>query len=357
MSFAKEVHALRSPDPRVRRRSLLVGILRYADSRLGPTAYQEFLNQARSLGLPISADEGFESHDLNELSILVSLLLGTLPAVEDATIDRFGLHVGSTTVTGATVVSGDVEAVGASQIAGDSSVGAVEIKGFDASTAAQLTASGGVSVPNGGVVAEVAAAGLFDHNPKEVYSEGVLAGGHLGLHQQRPLGEVIEGLPVEDRGVFFEDQAGALQYVKAGDTALPGERFVTVSRDGMFDSGWQRLVAHDVGDTATNPPYEETYPLNVAVPFGAPGDRLGIVDTQVFLRSPPITATDGQALPGSHSGSVTCMTQVFGSLRSGIGVMIDQAGQLRIRIGRESRVDQRFTHAEFRVLIWFRGTE
>jgi hypothetical protein len=342
---------LKAPDRRARAAAQLAGILRYASSRLTPHALESFYAWLDFHGLPQNPADILNASDSSAaLQAVTDLVRGLMEPVTAATLPYLSLQVDAdVTVSGVLEVRGDT-------IANDI-----------ASAAAECSATVVRVFPDVSVVTDASAANAdvasVDGDPGEINRSGAFIVGNARLLSKRFV------KAVSDYGTgfwsIFEDQANGLSHWKKNTAGFANDRRAIVDAPG-FDTGWLEISMHLVGDTATNPPYEQTYGLKVTLDAGVIGDRYGVVDWQVFARTPVTPDGNGPHVsPGSsqYGFPTNPGSRYYSSAHplqsgpiAGVQPVLESDGKLRLRVGLVgARLDGSTLRAQLRMLLWLRG--
>lgn len=345
---------LRHRSPQVRDGVAAEGLFAWARKVLPEEQLLTFRLALQVLNLPRTAKElrDLPGFDVNFVAIW-EIILGLAPEITDA--NYFSLD--GVRFAGATVTT-DLSVGGRFRLGGDGTVGgAAGVQGLIQVPSSAPPPSVGTLAATAGNIG-IAGGANFGALPNPTPEAGWLKAENeafiLALRFPRrsswPTARALADTVGADAGALFLDERGDPQYTKLRYGSAPNDARVKLSAP-LLDTGWGQFVAHHVGDTTTNPPYEITYPLGILPnAFAGPGDQLGAVDVQVWTRrhSTYLPLRVGPATR-SHStaSSGVVGTQFWYDLTDGIRLVVQGSGLARQGLT---------VLQEFRVMVWLRGS-
>lgn len=339
-----QLEHFRSPDRALRDRAALVGLLRYARSRLSAAAYRRVTAWAAYHEIPLDPDVfvGVGNRTLL-LEALETLIKGYQEAVNDDTLPTLSTSMGGTSDADSIDVANDVRVSADLIITGDLTLGG----NLSASELApqKIELSGDLVVPSSGLAV---GAVVQPVTRGEVRIETRMEAESFRLTQSFGRPAFFRDNP--DDMALFETLNGRLGWVKVNSAAVSGDEYNDAAAPA-FDTGWHDIHGILRGDVGASPPYEQGYPLNVQLSTAVPGARKGAVDVQVFFRS-PIVPDQPEQQNYILSGGVT--SGLYG-YPMGVDVLLQDDGDIVLRVAPFPRWDGQWVYTQVRVMIWYRG--
>lgn len=338
----------RSRNPQVRVGVAAVGVFQYARSRLRGGDWTNFIAALRALKLPETAvDVRDHPNPKVVLHAIVDLIFGLSQGIDQSTVDNYHFRVGGTlTVPGGGscggAINGGDDVDSNADLLGTNFFAEGDLQGTTFLAVASSLISGGVTcgTPDSATVESgVVKLGAEVFTPEFTIRET--------QQTVQAAAEPSSDLGAPATSIFINPREG-LEAVKAA--ALANDNRVVLTGPTL-DTGWFEIVAHRTGDNLVNPPYEITYPLGIQIPFGSPGDRLGLTRYAVWVR---------HVEPGVPTPYASQVTQYIASTSGGyrgISVWIDSNGQLTLRLAHNAlRPEATVVVDQVRVFLWPRGT-